>query len=187
MDFTVNTLTGRQRRCQWKTIYRLYRKSPSGGRIVNAETGAPVKRFEIRSGTPYDWKFFSASDGAFELDYASEVQVRAKGYCIHYPKVPPIQERSDFFLEIALKPGKALSGRVLSADNRPASKATLPFLLPDEEVLIEGATIKKRIAAVPALQQLRMPGAGSRWRPTTPRLAADSACFRMAGTAFGQL
>lgn len=134
-----------------ENIYRLYPKEPIRGRIVNAETGAPVKRFEIRSGTPYDWKFFSASDGAFELDYASEVQVRAKGYCFTTQKVPPIQERSDFFLEIALKPGKALSGRVLSADNRPASKADIAILLPDEEVLIEGATINKRIAAVPRI------------------------------------
>ena len=149
--FYVKQLDWSGEEASLETTCRLYPKTPLRGRIVNAETGAPVKRFEIRGGTHYEWKPVSASDGAFELDYASEVQVRAKGYCFTTQKVPQIQERSDSFFEIALKPGKALSGRVLSADDRPAANADIAIVLPDEEVLIEGATINKRIIAVPRI------------------------------------
>ena len=122
-------------------IYRMYPKEPVHGRVIDAETGSPIKRFEIRNGKYDDWKRISAKDGTFEMENTYEVQVRARGYCLAVRELPPVQKRDDFFLEVAMKPGKTITGRILSADGKPAPDANIASVLPDEQAYIEGAVI----------------------------------------------
>lgn len=123
------------------SIHCLYPKEPVRGRVIDAETNKPIKRFEIKNGKYGDWKYIIAKDGAFELDSAYTVQVRSKGYCLATRKLPPLQERTDFFLEVAMKPGEAFRGRLLSPDGKPAPDANIASVLPDEQAYIEGAVI----------------------------------------------
>ncbi len=130
------------------STYRLYAKTPLRGRVLDASTGEPVKRFEIGTSQHDEWEGFFDKDGAFELEKFA-LHVRAKGYCITELKTPPVQERAKAFLEVALKPGKRIVGRVLSVDGRPACNANVACVLPGQMAFIEGAAIRTQYIPSP--------------------------------------
>ncbi len=97
------------------------------GRITDAVTGLPIAGAEVSD----DWTFASARtarsavDGRFVLAgiarTGAELHVRAPGYAADLQQVP--SDVSEPMVEIALRRGASVRGRLLGADGQPPSGA----------------------------------------------------------------
>jgi uncharacterized GH25 family protein len=117
------------------------------GKVVDADTSAPVPEFRIVPGqlhiNHYDWNatnILDAKNGKYLISLPKQVaphllQVQAKGY---YPESSRTfkDDEEDGVADFRLKRGEPLSGKVQLPNGKPASKAQVALCTPDNEVLI---------------------------------------------------
>jgi RNA polymerase sigma-70 factor (ECF subfamily) len=108
--------------------FQLSRFASAGGRVVDDQTGEPVKEFTVRDisfrireeGLAGDWKTIHAEDGGFLLEEieppAVRIEVRAEGYAPSSTERASIRARERLDAgEVRLRRGAWISGRVFDA------------------------------------------------------------------------
>jgi uncharacterized GH25 family protein len=131
---------------QEKTV-TLVKHLQISGKVVDADTSAPVPEFRIIPGqlhvNHYDWNTTNILDGKrgnYLISLPTQVaphllQVQANGYYAEISRTFKDDEE-DGVADFRLKRGEPLSGKVQLPDGKPASKARVALCTPDNEVVI---------------------------------------------------
>jgi hypothetical protein len=120
-----------------ENIVTLHKSRTVKGQVVDADTGAAVKKFRIGVGRDIgdrfypDWpgmKDYSDENGMFTLDLNEEQNVAIKAEADDYAeKIMPLPSPQDGVVQVtlALKPSPALHGVVVSAGGQPQPGVSL--------------------------------------------------------------
>ena len=152
-----------------ESVFTMYPSAPLQGRVLDAATGKPVKKFSLDYGfseaahvvATYNCHelvevsdrngVFSRDIGASLNDVPGAIWVRVMS-ANHYPEfIDPVNaiEFGTKPLEIRLEPAQPLTGRVCSPDGKNLKGASVALVLRNEIALIQGPALNMQLVAVP--------------------------------------
>ncbi len=159
------------------------------GKVVDEQSGQPITKFTVTKGWLFSGKFSAisraepveAKDGSFRREIKNVVlrqgnstefvaKISAPGYAIATtPRLPPGKKAGPFLVK--LKKATLVHGQVLTAAHKPAARAELFFVGPDNDAVVRGTTLHDVYTFTPDVRtvagrdgrfELAWPGANGR-------------------------
>ncbi|HTQ37863.1 MAG TPA: carboxypeptidase regulatory-like domain-containing protein [Pirellulales bacterium] len=160
------------------------------GRVIDAQSGEPVKSFEVTPGFWEEERRFSllnfnpivhGKDGQFKQTIGNVtvgpgnqnefvVKITAAGYAAAITPPVKLGDKHEPFV-IQLKKATSVSGTVVMAESQPVAQAEVYFVGPEDAAFIEGTRMNPRLTYAPDLHtktaadgKFELPSAGEAGR-----------------------